>query len=233
MALPDELRSVLPSDTVQIWELIAPAVPQVAYLVGGTAVAVHLRHRPSRDLDFFFHGSVDAVDLDQLATKLSEPGPYSITERSPGTLNGVFSRTRVQFLDADLGSPQRRLEPTLEVAGIQVAGIADLLATKLKVIADRGELRDYFDLMIIERDGGRSIEEGLGLFVERYRPVSPPTVLAAIVRALGYLDDIDEDELLPVSKAEIERYWKRRQPQLVQALDRHASGGPFGPLAES
>ena len=66
MALPDELRSVLPPDTVRIWALVAPVVPRAAYLVGGTAVAVHLRHRPSRDLDFFFHGAVDAIDLGRL-----------------------------------------------------------------------------------------------------------------------------------------------------------------------
>ena len=32
---------------------------------------------------------------------LSAAGPFAITERAPGTLNGVFSATRVQFLHAD------------------------------------------------------------------------------------------------------------------------------------
>lgn len=62
-----------------------------------------------RDLDFFFHHR--SVDLDQRVLKLSAGGPFAVTERAPGTLNGVFSATRVQFLHADEVRPQRLLEP--------------------------------------------------------------------------------------------------------------------------
>ena len=34
-------------------------MPPVAYLIGGTAIAAHLRHRLSRDLDFCFEAPVD------------------------------------------------------------------------------------------------------------------------------------------------------------------------------
>ena len=50
------------------WETIARIVPPTAYLGGGTAIAVHLRHRESADLDFFFHRA--SVDLDQLVELL-------------------------------------------------------------------------------------------------------------------------------------------------------------------
>jgi hypothetical protein len=44
---------VLPDGTAETWEQVRSVIPDCAYLVGGTAIAVHLRHRVSRDLDFF------------------------------------------------------------------------------------------------------------------------------------------------------------------------------------
>jgi len=43
----------------------------------------------------------------------------------------------------------------------------DLLATKLKVIGDRGELRVYFDVLTIERNTGHRVEGGLAVVIER------------------------------------------------------------------
>src|ERR1700689_1762850 len=167
----DRVRRILPPDTAATWDAIAPLVPADAYLGGGTAIAVHLGHRISGDLDFFFpHGS---VDLDELGRRLSAAGPFAVTDRGPGTLNGVFSATRVQFLHADKGRPQHLLEPPAEVDGLRVAQLSDLMAMKLKVVGDRGELRDYFDLMTIEQRAGRTVDEGLALFVARFEPEYP------------------------------------------------------------
>lgn len=218
MTLSDELRRILPTDTATTWEIIAKVVPEQAYLGGGTAVAVHLAHRVSRDLDFFFHER--SVDLDGLAGRLATLGPFAISDREPGTLNGVFSRTKVQFLHADEVSPQRLLEPPTQVEGIRVAGIEDLLAMKLKVIGDRGELRDYFDLMVIEEQSGRTVEEGLSLFLARYQPEYPDQAISHIVLGLGYFDDVDPDDALPVGREDIVSYWMRRQPEVVASLGR-------------
>jgi hypothetical protein len=100
----------------------------------------------------------------------SAAGPFAITDRSPGTLNGLFSATKVQFLHADEARPQHLLEPPGKVEGLMMAQISDLLAMKLKVVGDRGELRDYFDLMTIEQRTSRTVNEGLALFVERFQP---------------------------------------------------------------
>jgi hypothetical protein len=220
MSLPGWLENVLPADAASTWERIAPAVPKAAYLVGGTAITVHLQHRVSRDLDFFFHKN--GIDLDQLASRLSELGPFAITWRAPGKLNGVFSETKLQFLHADEGLPQRLLERPKTVEGLQIAGISDLLATKLKVIGDRGEARDYFDLMRIEERSCRRVEEGLGLFLARYNIPNERATSAIdpIVRALGYFDDVEEDKALPVSLKLIERYWQRRQPEVIASISR-------------
>jgi Nucleotidyl transferase AbiEii toxin, Type IV TA system len=216
--LPERLRAILPAGTAETWETIAPAVPPDAYLGDGTAVAVHLAHRMSRDLDFFFHH--DSVDLDRLAKRLSALGAFAVSQRAPGTLNGVFSGTRVQFLHADERRPQHLLETPQQVEGLRIAQISDLLAMKLKVVGDRAELRDYFDLMVIEQRAGRMAEEGLSLFLDRYQPEYPDQALNHIVLGLGYFDDLDPDEALPVPRQEVVDYWSRRQPEIVIARGR-------------
>ena len=62
---------MLPGDTAQTWLIIAPLMPTSAYLVGGTALTVHLQHRVSRDLEFFLENS---EDLDALRTAFRSAG---------------------------------------------------------------------------------------------------------------------------------------------------------------
>jgi hypothetical protein len=218
VSLPDQIRNVLPADAAMAWELLAPVIPAPAYLAGGTAIAVHLGHRVSQDLDFFYHRN--AIDLDRLVRAIDAVGPFAITMRAPGTLNGLYSRTKIQFLHADEVAPQRLLAEPIEVAGLRVAELDDLLAMKLKVVGDRGELRDYFDLMTIEQRAGRSVEEGLQLFLARFQPPYVQEALGHIVRGLGYFDDIEPDDQLPVSRQTIVDYWTRRHPNVIAALGR-------------
>jgi hypothetical protein len=217
----DQVRKILPPDTAATWDAITQVVPPDAYLGGGTAIAVHLTHRVSRDLDFFFHH--ESIDLDKLARRLSVVGPFAVTERSAGTLNGIFSATKVQFLHADEARPQHLLEPPEEVDGLQIAGLSDLMAMKLKVVGDRGELRDYFDLMTIEQRAGRTADEGLALFVARFQPEYPQQAINHILLGLGYFDDVDPDDALPVPRGQIVDYWTRRQPEIVAARGRLSS----------
>jgi hypothetical protein len=112
------------------------------------------------------------------------------------------------------------LEPPHEVDGLHVAGLSDLMAMKLKVVGDRGELRDYFDLMTIEQRTGRTADEGLALFVARFQPDYPEQAINHLLLGLGYFDDVDPDEALPVPRDQIVDYWTRRQPEIVAARGR-------------
>lgn len=218
MTLPHWLQELLPGDTAQTWQTIRDLVPASAYLVGGTALAVHLRHRQSRYLDFFLERSEDLVALRQA---LQARGTLAVTSESADTLNGQFNATKVQFLEA---GTQRNLEPPHVVERLRVAGLRDLLAMKLKVVGDRGELRDYYDLEKIEQIGGLPVEEGLGLFLARYSPRDPESAVLHLVRALGSFDDVAEDPFLPESKDEISSYWQARQPRVLRALSRIRQG---------
>jgi len=138
------------------------------------------------------------------------------TDISEGTVDGVLGETKVQFLDA---SPQHRLVEAPLLAGIRVAGVEDIVAMKIKVVMDRGELRDYFDLMCIEKQTDLDVAEGMTLYLERYRPTTPEQHILQAVRALGYFDDVPDDPGLPVRRSEIERYWTARQPRIIKELN--------------
>lgn len=97
--------------------------------------------------------------------------------------------------------------------------LADLLAMKINAIGGRSELRDYFDLMIIQKRTGRRVEEGLALFLTRFAPTYPGQAIDHIIRSLGYFDDVDPDDALPATRKEIVEYWTRRQQAIVADMD--------------
>lgn len=212
--LPEHLVAWLPEATASSWRTIAPLVPPGAYLAGGTGLTVHLLHRVSHDLDFMFPHE---IDLPELRDILERAGRLFVTRLDDATLNAVFDGTRVQFLQA---SNQKQLAPTSSVGGIEVASIEDITAMKLKVILDRGELRDYFDLMEIDQRSAVPMEEGISLFLERYGVGSDDHRVTMLIRALGYLADVADDPALPADRVDIQTYWARRQPELADRLGR-------------
>ena len=219
-----ELEQVLPAATRHAWETLKRVLPPSAYLVGGTAIAVHLGHRESRDLDFFVS---DDTDLRPLNATLSSRMAWRAEQSAEDTLNGYLARVKVQLLRA---SDQHPLETPTVLNGVPVAGLGDLMATKLRAVTARGELRDYFDIMELERSADLYVEEGIGLYLRRYRPSNEEAAAETIVRALGSFSDVADDPGLPLSRAEIEGYWTRRQPGLQRALSRF--GSTPGPLDE-
>ena len=215
---PKELRAVLPADTQTAWKLLAPILPSPLYLGGGTGVAVHLHHRESRDLDFFYHG--DLVDLNRLAKQIGAIGPFAVTEATPGTLRGLLGSTKLEFLHSDEASPQTQLEKPITVAGLRIAGFKDLLAMKLKVMGERGEMRDYFDVKAIDEQSPLSVESGIALYLKRYRLDPSGGAVQTLVRAMGYLDDVEEDKALPTTKEELTAWWRERQAVVIRSLGR-------------
>lgn len=217
--LPDGLSKVLPPAIERAWMALVSILPQELYLGGGTGVAAHLQHRESRDLDFFYHH--EAVDLDALAQNLTATGTFAVTYESPGTLRGLLGETKVEFLHADEQKPQHPIEAPQRIAGMRVAGLKDLLAMKLAAIGGRGEMRDYYDVKTIEEQAGLTVEDGIALFVERYGVRPGSQALSHLVEALGYLDDLQADDSLPIGRDDLLSWWRMRQAQLVRNLSRN------------
>lgn len=211
--LPRHIIECLPPATASAWRKVVDIVPLSAVLAGGTGLAAHIGHRTSEDLDFMM---MDDEDLDALVERLEQVGTLAVTVHTDDTLNCYLDRAKLQFLRAH---GQRALRPTISIGGLEVASVEDIAAMKLAAVDGRGQIRDYFDLMELDRRELVRTEEALHHFVQRYGD-EPATRQAVprIVMALGHFGDVQDDPGLLVSKPEIERYWRRRQPQIARSI---------------
>ena len=124
---PVGLERVLNPDTRQAWRQIRDYLPPGSYLAGGTAVAIHLHHRESRDLDFF---TIEPLDvLHEHLERSSLPHVVDRVTATLGSMQITLGKTKIEFSDASMVSP---VESMREINGIEVAGIGDLLTMKLQ-----------------------------------------------------------------------------------------------------
>lgn len=121
--------------------LSALPVARELYLAGGTAVALHLGHRRSLDLDLFSREG--AFDLEEARRELVDADArVEVVAQSDATLH-----VRLEGADVDIVRYRYPLlvRPTRHI-GIPVAALRDLAAMKLAAIAKRGLRRDFWDL---------------------------------------------------------------------------------------
>lgn len=179
------------------------------YLAGGTAVALHLGHRLSVDLDFF---SGEPLDTLQLRQQLAACGRLQLGEESAGTLHGLLNDVQITFLEYRYPL----LEPCTDFQGIAVAGLRDLACMTLDTIASRGKKRDFFDLYAIAQTGA-TLREMLDWFDKKYAGIQYNRI--HLLKSLTYFADAETDPL-PVLKAaitwdEVKRFFTQQAPKLV------------------
>jgi hypothetical protein len=157
--------SILPAAQKRLWPELkhAPALGYVLY--GGTAIALRLGHRPSVDFDFFSDRTLDRRALEAAfpflgRSTLLQDQPDSLTV-SVSCGETVDEQVKVSFFG---GIGFGRFEdPELTEDGVlQVASLDDLLATKVKVILQRVEAKDYQDIAAMLRSG-ISLDRGLAV----------------------------------------------------------------------
>ena len=225
MLWPDGMRrlsdyaDVIGPETIEAWPTIAEVSPAGSMLMGGTALAVHLSHRRSNDLDLF---TPDEFDPDPVHDALDRRGEFELARKSPGHLHGTFNNVKLDIL---WNAGALTLDTPTTIAGLAVGSVRDIMATKLRAITSRHILRDYFDVMCIEQSAGVSLEEGLVLYVHKYRITPQHGSMHALVMGLGYFDDVEDDPLLRTVVGDdvrdrVVNYFKSRHSEVVQAFER-------------
>ncbi|MBW1781904.1 MAG: nucleotidyl transferase AbiEii/AbiGii toxin family protein [Deltaproteobacteria bacterium] len=144
-------------------------LPSDAYLAGGTAVYLYLRHRLSVDLDFFtrtdFHAEVFLADVkgcfDEVAVELLEKDTV-ILYLSHEKLK--FSLFRFPYT---LLSPGHHV-PICEEIVCPLASLNDIAAMKAVAINQRGSIRDFIDLFFILQKTGQSFSDVLDFVIGKY-----------------------------------------------------------------
>jgi hypothetical protein len=144
-------------------------------------------------------------------------GDFTVTHESEGTLKGLFGATKIEVFDA---SRLLQLAKPTRVAELNIASLQDLMAMKIKVMAERGEARDYFDVKAIDENGAISVEEGIELYLTRYDIDPSSDAVLHLYRAMGDLSDVEVDEQLPIGRPELQAWWSARQVRVLRNSDR-------------
>ena len=189
---------ILEGAQAQVLRQLAHCVsPRQFYLGGGTALAIHLGHRHSVDLDWFTPGNIP--DPLRLAQELRDEGvPFITGSIERGTLHGMMETVRVSFMEYHYPL----LEPSKfwpEFA-CPLASITDLACMKLSAVAQRGSRKDFIDIYAIGNNN-LSLKEMLSFYQRKYSVKD----ISHVLYGLSYFDDA-EREISP--KLLLDTEWK-------------------------
>lgn len=123
-------------------------------LVGGTALALHLGHRISVDIDLF---SDKAFDADLIAGFISEVYAIQSLETAKNTVRGEVAGIKLDIMAHRypmIGTPSA-------VDGIRIASLKDIAAMKLNAIANRGSKKDFCGSRGRVAGSGRGVRSAL------------------------------------------------------------------------
>jgi len=154
-------------------------------LAGGTALAWHLGHRLSEDLDFFSFvpGSIDAR-LHAALEAISERDSVRASDR---TLHSRIAGCSVSFFEVE----GRWFDPPHPVAeGFELASVHEIAAMKLVAVMTRCAKKDFYDLVAIS-EHGVSLTEMIDCGRRMYDGFD--AALPHLYRALGYFDAAESD----------------------------------------
>ncbi|MEQ8992097.1 MAG: nucleotidyl transferase AbiEii/AbiGii toxin family protein [Pseudomonadales bacterium] len=175
--------STLPKPQRQLWRELRPLADQFV-LYGGTAIALRLGHRASVDFDYF---TEHLLDIDSMLKTLAFLSAADVLQREPNTLTVSVNRGGPVKLSifgdisfGRIGTPDRT-----EDGVAVVASPIDLLATKLKVLLQRIEIKDYLDIEALLRSGV-DLAQGLGGAAALYGNAFAPM---ECVKALVYFQE--------------------------------------------
>ena len=195
---------ILPAAQRRLWDELS-TVPDAFVLYGGTALALHLGHRDSVDFDFFADRDIDPGAIYRSVPFLAGS---TITQQEPNTLTCSVDRgdsVKVSFF----GLPHLAQLRNPHICGdnaLKVASLIDLAATKVAVVQQRAQAKDYTDIAALI-ETGVDLPRALAAAKAVYGNAFTPTTL----KALSYFGDGD----LPSLPDHI----KRRLVQAAAAVD--------------
>jgi hypothetical protein len=149
------------------------------YLVGGTALALHLNHRKSVDIDLFSNFDFDASIL---LEHIHQDYSYQIFFSSSNTLKGSISNINVDLL----AHRYELIAKTELIQGVHLLSLPDIIAMKLNAISTSGQRsKDFIDIFYLLDH--YDIESMLEFYKEKYKQEH----FSHILKSLIYFEDVD------------------------------------------
>jgi predicted nucleotidyltransferase component of viral defense system len=175
----DKLTTTVTSLLEQIGDILPPGT----YLAGGTALAMHLNHRSSFDLDFY---CPQEFDIEMLKQRVESIYPeFSVISTSWQTLTGKYKDTEISIFYYKYPL----LKPLTKWKSLNVASIEDIAVMKLEAIGGRGLKRDFFDLYKICVNKNWSIKDVLEMRNSKFP--NAEASLPHIIKSLIFFDDAE------------------------------------------
>jgi predicted nucleotidyltransferase component of viral defense system len=151
-------------------------------LVGGSALALHLNHRKSEDLDFFTYNEnlFEIKKIREMVKKFNGKIVNISDEQIDVLINGV----KVTFFDAKWSF----LKPK-EIQNFNIATLEQLAIMKTNVLFLRAKFRDYYDLYFLVR------KFGIKKIFEMSKNVLDGINFKLFAAAFLYIDDIEDENI--------------------------------------
>ena len=203
-------KALLP-DTIRALKLVSKiSVVKKSYLAGGTALALHLGHRISVDLDFFTSLVFNEITL---SGELKELPGYKEDGTAWRTVWGKIGKTKFSLFYY----PYPLLKKTAIFEDIQILSLEDIAAMKVHAIEDRGTKRDFFDLFFLAKEF--SLEQMLKFYDQKYGTLKEHYYM--IVRSLEYFADAEREKknpkmLIPTKWEEVKKFFENQTIKLAK-----------------
>lgn len=133
------------------------------YLVGGTALALHLGHRLSVDFDFFSHEPLSPRLLEQVR-RVFVSEKRVVTYRSPEQLNVDINGVKTTFFFFNYPV----IEPFVAYTGAPLASVREIAAMKAFAIGKRLSFKDYVDWYFLLKERYVTLPEVIALAEKKF-----------------------------------------------------------------
>lgn len=187
--MPD-FKSLLPKTANCLKKLATRSELASFTFVGGSALALHLNHRLSEDLDFFtWEAALETESLLRLIAAFPESNISNIT---PNQLDVTLEGVKVTFFANDwapLKAERSRLSEHLHVATPEL-----LAAMKINTLFLRAKYRDYYDLYVLHKE-----VFGLGRLYQLAQKKMKTLSVPLFQRALVFIGDIEDESIAHLS----------------------------------
>jgi len=183
------IEALTPAQGRALARLIEAGILDDLYLAGGVAVAIHLGHRQSVDLDFF--SCSPDLDIGRLRDRLRRVRASAIG------VTDVTVSVRVGSVPVDfVRYPYKALARfSRGPGGVRLASLRDLAVMKLAAIARRGIRRDFWDLFEILDRGSIRLENAFDDYRRKFG-ISEADVYH-VIRALTWFEEAERDRVFP------------------------------------
>lgn len=179
-----QYRAVYPETLGLLKRLMKVPELQDFFLVGGTALALHLGHRISVDIDLF---TLNEFDSAKIYDKLKDDFDIFDKAEDLNTLNlhiGNPETTHTVKVDL-IRYSYPLINPVIESNGIRLLSVEDIIPMKLSAIAGRGSKKDFYDIYFLLQEF--TYEQMFEMFEQKFSATNK----FHIIKSLLYFDDAD------------------------------------------